>query len=144
MVASDGELARRAGRLRILRIEQLRAAGLSRGAIRHRVSQGRLRLLWPGVYLVGPGDPSPLSLAYGAAESYAGATYVTNGWGCFVHGFAKAPDPPVDLLIVTGSRARKDGILPHWTRNLQPHDVGYAGKIPPRPAASSAAPTPTA
>jgi very-short-patch-repair endonuclease len=130
LAASDAELARLAGKLRILRGEQLKAAGLSRSAIRHRVKQGRLQQLWSGVYLVGPEDPSPLSLAYGAATSYSGRTYVTNGWGCHVLGFAKAPDPPVDLLVVTGSRAKKAGILPHRAGNLEPQDLGHVGKIP--------------
>ena len=57
-----GNISTNAGGLRVLRFEQLMAAGLSRGAIRHRVEQGRLQRLRTGVYLVGPDDPSPLSL----------------------------------------------------------------------------------
>ena len=77
---SDGDLARRAGRLRILRTDQLLAGG-------------------------------------------------TNGWGCFVHGFAKPPGLPVDILVVSGSRARRDGILPHRSGTLADHDVGHARGI---------------
>ena len=67
--ASDGDLARLAGRLRILRTDQLLAAGLSPGAIKHRVAQGRLQRLWRGIYLVGPDPVGPLSLAHGATEA---------------------------------------------------------------------------
>ena len=130
MAASDAELARLAGWPRVLRAEQLKAAGLSRSAIRHRIDQGRLQRLWPGVFLVGPEDASPLSLAYGATASYNGETYVTDRWGCFVHGFAKTPALPVDILVVNGSRAKRDAILPHRSRNLQPQDVGHVGPIP--------------
>jgi hypothetical protein len=88
---TDGDLARLAGWLRILRTDQLLAAGLSPDAIKHRVAQDRLQRLWRGVYLVGPDPAGPLSLAHGATEAYHGDVYVTNGWGCFVHGFAKPP-----------------------------------------------------
>ena len=63
MAATDAELARLAGRMRVLRIEQLRAAGLSRSAIRHRVDHGRLQPLRPGVFIVGPDVAPPISLA---------------------------------------------------------------------------------
>jgi very-short-patch-repair endonuclease len=129
-VPTDGDLARLAGPLRILRLDQLYAAGLSEKAIRHRVEQGRLQRLWPGAYLVGPDPASPLSLAHGAAESFSGAAYVTNRWGCFAHGFAKAPALPVDILVVTGSRARREGIRVHRSRNLLARDLGRIGPIP--------------
>jgi hypothetical protein len=45
-VATDGELARRAGSFRVLTIDDLRAAGLSKEAIRTRVNQGRLQRIW--------------------------------------------------------------------------------------------------
>ena len=126
---TDGDLPRRAGRLRILRTDQLLAAGLSPDAIKHRVAQDRLQRLWRGVYLVGPDPVGPLSLAHGATEAYDGDVYVTNGWGCFVHGFAKPPGLPVDILVVSGSRARRDGILPHRSGTLADHDVGHARGI---------------
>jgi very-short-patch-repair endonuclease len=63
--------------------------------------------------------------------------YVTNAWGCMVHGFAKPPEPPVDLLVVTGSRAPRDGIRIHRSRNLQGRDLGRIGPIPVTSAARS-------
>ena len=135
MAASDADLARLAGPLRILRREQLHAAGLSRSAIRHRITQGRLQQLWPGVYLVGPAPAGPLSLAHGAAASFSGAAYVTNGWGCMIHGFAGAPQPPVDILVVSGSRKGRKGIRVHRSRNLDARDIGHRGQIPVTSAA---------
>jgi very-short-patch-repair endonuclease len=127
---SDRDLARLAGPLRILRLDQLRHAGLSAKAVRHRVDEGRLQRLWPGVFLVGPDEAGPLSRAYGATESYTGATYVDRIWGCFVHEFAPAPAGDIDVLVVTGSRAPRKGIVPHHSRTLAFGDLGHAGKIP--------------
>jgi very-short-patch-repair endonuclease len=128
-VPSDSDLARLAGRLRVLRLAELRAAGLSENAIRHRVAQGRLQRLWPGVYVVGPDPVGPLSLAHGATEALGGAAYATNGWGCFVHDFAKPPPMPVEILVVSGTRHARDGIRIHRSRNLLARDVGHARGI---------------
>src|SRR4051794_20619557 len=135
MAPSDAELARLAGPLRILRLEQLIAAGLSRKARRHRVEQGRLQLVWPMVYLVGPDAAGPHSLAYGATASYTGDAYVDQRWSCFVHGFHGVPDLPVDVLVAKGSRLERDGIRPHRCETLAPQDIGHIGQIPVTSAA---------
>jgi hypothetical protein len=102
-----------AGRHRVLRLEQLVDAGLSRKAVRHRLEQGRLQRLWPAVFLVGPAPPDPLSLAYGATRAFSAAAYVCHDWGTFVHRFAPVPGLPVDILVPVGSRFRRDGIRTH-------------------------------
>jgi hypothetical protein len=130
MAPDDAELARLAGALRVLKLEQLRAAGLSRKAIRHRVDSGRLQRLWPSVYLVGPGEADPLSVVYGATASFTGDVYADRLWGCFVHSFAPPPDPPVDVLVVTGTRHKRKGVLVHRCETLGPDDVGHLGAIP--------------
>ena len=121
---TDAELARIAGPLRVLTVEQLVGAGLTPEAIEHRVRQGRLHRLWRGVYLVGPAPPEPLSLAHGAASSFHGAVFVSHGWANFVHGFAPVPDLPVDIMVVTGSRDHRLNIRVHRSRTLEPHDLG--------------------
>jgi very-short-patch-repair endonuclease len=146
-VASDRHLAQIAGRLRVLRLEELREAGLSENAIRHRVSQGRLQRLWPGVFLVGPGEAAPHSLAYGATASFTGDVYVDRLWACFVHGFSPAPKPPVDVLVVTGTRHKRKDVLIHRCETLGFDDIGHVGAIPvvsPARAILGAAETATA
>ena len=130
MAPSDAELARLAGRLRVLKLEQLKAAGLSRKAIRYRVDAGRLQRLWPSVYLVGPDPADPLSLSYGATQSFTGEVYVDRLWGCFVHDFVSAPEPPVNVLVVTGTRHKRKDVLSHRCETLVPHDIGHVGPIP--------------
>src|SRR5215213_4487204 len=118
-----------AGSLRILRVEQLRAAGLTAEAIEYRVRQGRLQRLWRGVYLVGPARAGPLSLAHGAVSSFAGVAYVDALWACFVHGFARAPDLPVDVLVVSGTREPRERVRIHRSRTVESRDLGKAGGI---------------
>ena len=65
MAPSDAELFRLAGPLRVLTLDHLRSAGLSRKQIRTRVSQGRLQRMWEATYLVGPAPPGRLSTITG-------------------------------------------------------------------------------
>ncbi len=135
---TDAELAWAAGRLRVLTTQQLMAAGLSEKQIRHRVGHGRLHRLWQGVYLVGAASPGPLSLAKGAHLACKGDALVSDGWGCHVLGFAKAPELPVDVTVVAGSRrGRVDRIRVHRTRTLEPQDRTVRWTIPVTSAARS-------
>ena len=104
MGPSDHELARLAGQLRVLTLEDLTAAGLTRDAIRHRLRQGRLQKLWTGVYLVGPNRPHSLSLAQGAVASCRQPSWVWGAWATYVHGFAAVPELPIDVTVRSGSR----------------------------------------
>jgi very-short-patch-repair endonuclease len=132
---SDRELARLAGPLRIVRLDQLRAAGVSDKAIRHRVAHGRLQRLWPGVFLVGPGPAGALSLALGATSSFTGDVYVSNAWAAFVRGFAPPPELPVDVLVATGTRSARPRIRIHRSEKLLARDVGLLRGIPVTSAA---------
>jgi hypothetical protein len=124
MAPSDAELARMAGRLRVLTREQLRDAGLSRKELRTRLDHGRLQRLWWDVFVVGPADADSLSLAHAAALSYRGRAFVSHGWAAYVHGFGAEPRPPVDVVITGGSSRGRAEVLPHRSRTLAPHDLG--------------------
>jgi very-short-patch-repair endonuclease len=106
---SDAELARLAGRLRVLTIEQLAIAGLTPEAVEYRVAQGRLQRLWTGVYLVGPTAPRPLSLAKGAVASCKQPSWVYGRWGIYVHGFGEVPELPIEVIVRRGSRQGRPG-----------------------------------
>lgn len=61
-LAPDEVIARVAAAQRgVVTREQLRAAGIERGALNHRIARGRLHSIHPGVYLVG--HPAELPLA---------------------------------------------------------------------------------
>jgi very-short-patch-repair endonuclease len=133
---SDAELARLAGRLRVLTPAQLVSAGLTPEAIEHRVRQGRIQRLWTGVYLVGPNPPHPLSLAKGAAASCAGAAWVSHRWAAYLDGFAQVPELPVRVTVVAGSRDGRPGkVKVHRTALLEPRDTTTRHGIPVTTAA---------
>jgi very-short-patch-repair endonuclease len=122
-VPDDAELARLAGRLRVLTLAELRAAGLTRAAIRHRVRQGRLQVLWTGVYLVGPNAPHALSLAHGAVRSSTQPAWGSHRWACYVLGFAEVPELPVDITVTRGSRHGRPNMVRVHRATLEPLDT---------------------
>ena len=132
---TDGELARRAGPSRVLTGGELIAAGLSYEAIRVRVRQGRLQRLCRGVYFVGPGPVPARSLAKAAAASFTACVYVSHAWAAFLHGFVRAPQPPVDIVVPGAARVRVKGIRVHRSRTLEPPDLTERWGIPVTSAA---------
>ena len=128
---SDADLARLAGRLRVLTTEQLLTAGLTPEAIEHRVRNGRLQPWCTGVYLVGPNPPHPLSLAKGGVASCKNAAWVSNRWAPYLLGFASAPALPVDVTVASGSRDGRPGkVRVHHSSTLEPRDTTTRHGIP--------------
>src|SRR3954466_10051961 len=119
-----GQLARRAGRLRVLTYAELLDAGLSRKAVRHRVDQGRLQEWCTGVYLVGPAPAHPLSQAQAAIKSCTGSAWISHAWTHYVLGYGPVPPLPVDVTVTSGSRRGPPG------QGVRPRPGGP----PPRPA----------
>jgi very-short-patch-repair endonuclease len=121
---TDGDLQRLAGRYRVLTYDQLRASGLSKSAVQHRVRDGRLRWLWWGVYLVGPAPPHPLSLAHAASLTPGTDGCISHGWAFFVWGVIGSPSLPVDVTVTSGSRDGRPGnVVVHRSTILEPRDV---------------------
>jgi very-short-patch-repair endonuclease len=136
MAPSDGELSRLAGRLRVLTLQELKKAGLSRQAIRYRVEQGRLQEWCAGVYLVGPAEPHPLSQAQAAIKSCAGPAWISHAWTHFVLGYRPAPPLPVDVTVTSGSRRGRPGkVYVHYSCLLEPRDATLRYGIPVTTAA---------
>jgi very-short-patch-repair endonuclease len=136
MAPSDGELARFAGRLRVLTFDELKAAGLSRKAIRHRVDQGRLQEWCTGVYMVGPAPPHPLSQAQAAIKSCTGKAWISHAWTHYVLGYGPVPSLPVDVTVTSGSRRGRPGkVYVHHSYLLEDRDVTTRHGIPVTTAA---------
>lgn len=129
---------------------QLLAAGLSSGAVRHRVRAGRLTVLHRGVYRVGPLEApgaremaAVLAAGPGAVVSHRSAAGL---WGLLPEapgGRAGAgsvlelrrPAPPagslpVDVTVVGANRGRRPGIRVHRVEELLPGDRATRGGIP--------------
>jgi very-short-patch-repair endonuclease len=136
MAPSDGELSRLAGRLRVLTLDELRTAGVSRKAIRHRVEQGRLQEWCTGVYLVGPAPAHPLSQAQAAIKSCTGPAWISHSWTHFVLGYRPAPSLPVDVTVTSGSRRGRPGkVYVHHSYVLEERDTTARHGIPTLTAA---------
>ena len=136
MAPSDGELTLRAGRLRVLTLEELRAAGLSRKAIRYRVEQDRLQHWCDGVYIVGPAEVHPLSQALAATKACTGPAWVSHAWTHYVLGYGPVPSLPVDVTATSGSRRGRPGkVWVHHSYLLESRDVTVRHGIPVTTAA---------
>jgi very-short-patch-repair endonuclease len=127
----DGEVARIAGRQhRVINTRQLRAVGLTEEAVAYRVEQERMRRLWRGIYLVGPGQPDPLSLAMGGVLSAEPAGILSHGWAGWTWDFVSKTSFPVDVTIAGSSRRGPPPVRIHRSRSLDPRDITRRKGIP--------------
>lgn len=102
----------------------LRGAGLTRGAIDHRVGRGRLHRRHRGVYLVGhevPADRAPL---FAATLALGPDAYVRHRSALEQHGVLAALQGPVHVTVVGRCRRSRAGIRVHRTTRIAPEDLG--------------------
>lgn len=118
-MSADHDICQVAARQhRLITLEQIRAAGLSRAALRHRVDTGRWEQVRPCVYAIAGSQPTHAQAAMAvvlAAGPNAYASHLTAAklWDL--------PAPPPDLIEVTtpleqqveleGVRAHRSGLL---------------------------------
>lgn len=111
---------------------QLLAAGLHRGAIKHRVARGRLHRWHRGVYRVGHRAPIALArelAAVLACGPNAVLSHVNAGalWG---FGQQRVAGVAVDVTVPLRSGSRRAGINVHRVRSLPAADVTIKADIP--------------
>jgi predicted transcriptional regulator of viral defense system len=105
---------------------QLTELGVGRGAVAHRLRNGRFHEVHRGVYRVGPvAGPRALEMAallacgHGAALSHTSAAAL---WKLCALPSATAP---VDVTVPRRSYARRSGIRVHRTLHLPPSDLTH-------------------
>jgi very-short-patch-repair endonuclease len=101
---------------------QLRALGLGRGAIEHRVRRGLLHPLHRGVYRWGAPIDSAWSRARGAVLACGAGAAVTHHAALGLYGVRPHPASPIDVTVV-GRRVRCSGIRSHRVDMLARADV---------------------
>ena len=104
--------------------EQLRRAGLSRGAIEHRLRKGTLRPVHRGVYRTGP--TTPRYEAESAALLACGAEAVlTHRTAAGILGIAPEPRPeePVDVSGPRSLRGPRSGVRLHRVGRLPADEI---------------------
>lgn len=115
--------------------DQLRAAGLGRGAINHRVSTGRLHPYHPGVYLVGRPSLEPFGAEMAAVLFYNGHAILSHRSAAAIWGLLQPTPGDVVVTTVVDRRSRR-GIRVHRTQTLHRRDIrrrqGLPVTSPPR------------
>jgi very-short-patch-repair endonuclease len=115
---------------------QLAAAGLGRGAIRHRLVQSRLHRVHPKVFLVGNGIASPLAREAAALLSCGRNSALSHRPAASICNLLPRLDGDVDVTVVARNPRPRTGIRIHRVRSLDPRDLmrrsGLLLTAPPR------------
>jgi very-short-patch-repair endonuclease len=109
---------------------QLLAAGISRQAIQHRLSQRRLHPLHRGVYLVGHPVSPPLASEMAAVLACGEGSVISHETAAAIHGFRSSGEGPIDVTVLSRSRRPRPGIRTHTTGTFEPGDVRRHHGIP--------------
>lgn len=110
--------------------DQLLGAGLTRGAIRHRLKHGRLHERYPGVYVVGHDAAQPLGAETDAVLFLAGFGVLDHGSSSNIWGFYTPTDPGVTLTTVGRNIRSRPGLTIHRTETLDPRDIRLRAGLP--------------
>jgi very-short-patch-repair endonuclease len=101
---------------------QLRALGLGRGAIEHRVRRGLLHRVHVGVFSWGVPAETPWSRARAAVLAYGDGTIASGHTVIGLHGLRPHPRGPCDVTVV-GRRVRRTGIRVHCVATMHRDDI---------------------
>ena len=102
---------------------QLRAAGLTRSAIRARARRGRLVRVFSDIYVVGDPKLMPLALPTAALLSIGRDAVLSHRSAATVWGLAD-PDPEaIDVTVVARHPRPRRGVRLHRVTRLHPDDV---------------------
>jgi very-short-patch-repair endonuclease len=103
--------------------DQLRATGLGRGAVAHRVKARTIQRMHKNVYLLGPAPPTPMARARGAVMACGDDAVVSHRSAACLFGLL--PDIAGDVEITVAGRNPGDhpGIKLHRVTTLPRQDV---------------------
>ncbi len=116
-------------------LHQLRAAGIKRGAILHRIQTGRLHATLPAVYLVGRPQRDVLGRMMAAALYFRGDGLVTGrpgaqAWRLLDTTRQLGADAPISVLLVGRNATAPPGVVAWRTQALARQDVRWRQGIP--------------
>jgi very-short-patch-repair endonuclease len=124
MQVVEEAVARIAGRQdNVITGDQLRAAGLRRGAIAHRVKVRAMQRLHVNVYLLGAAPPTPMARARAARFACGGDAVVSHRSAACLFGLLPDIGGDVDVTIQGRNQAPRSGIRRHRVKQLPPEDV---------------------
>ena len=103
--------------------DQLRSAGLGRGAIAHRVKVRAMQRLHVNVYLLGAAPPTPMARARAATLACGADTVVSHRSAACLFGLLPDIGGDIDVTIAGRSQAPRPGIRRHRVKELPRQDV---------------------
>jgi len=109
---------------------QLVAVGLSRSAIAHRLSNGRLHRVHRGVYLVGHSVPTRFGLHVAALLSCGDGAVLSHRTAAALWEFADDPGAGIDVTVFGRDCGTRNGIRVHRVRRLDPSDQTRKSLLP--------------
>jgi very-short-patch-repair endonuclease len=116
--------------LGLITVEQLRLAGLGRGAVRRRVPAGRLHRVHRGVYLVGHPAPHPDVPLLAALLACVERVYISHVSALALWELVRAPITEVEVTAVGWNCKSRPGIRVHRVGALHPLDRRARSGIP--------------
>jgi len=117
-------IARIAGRQdNVITGDQLRAAGLGRGAIAHRLKAGTMQRLHTDVYLLGAAPPTPMARARAAVLACEPDAVASHRSAACLYGLLPDLGGDIDVTVVGRNPGRRSGIRRHRVARLGPQEV---------------------
>lgn len=116
-------------------LHQLRAAGIQRNALAHRIRVGRMHPVLPRVYLVGRPQRDVIGRMMAAALYFRGDALVTELaaaqlWGLLDTTQVLKPNDPISVLLVGRNSEEPPGIRVRRTKALLKQDIRWRHGIP--------------
>jgi very-short-patch-repair endonuclease len=109
--------------------EQLRAAGLTRDAIRARIARGRLVRIFRDVYAAGDPELMPLVRPAAALVALGPHSFLSHRSAAAVWGLADSDPAVIDVTVVGGKPRARDALRLHRVRQLHPADIATRSKL---------------
>jgi very-short-patch-repair endonuclease len=115
---------------RFVQKEQLFEAGLGRGAITHRLKNGRLHERYPGVYRVGPDVGEPRAEEMAAILYFDGYAVLSHRSAAVLWGLMTESPDAVTVTSVGRDIRSQPGLIVHRTTHLDRHDIRAREGLP--------------
>ncbi len=120
----DAEIARLAELQRgLVHRSQLIAAGITQGAIRHRLHTRRLHKLYPSVYLLGRPRLEPLAASTAAVMHFDGHALLSGRSAGWLWELSEGSELPVEVTVVGIDARSRPNLVVHRARTLSQEDV---------------------
>lgn len=115
----------------VVSFEQLVWAGLSPATISRRVKSARLHRLYRGVYAVGHTKLSDKGRLMAAALAYGPGAVISHESAAYLWGMSPRCPRLIHVTVPgTARRARREGIVLHYSTTLEPADTTRRENIP--------------